>query len=192
MSKLLNAQMPEHPPLWSQHHWALSAPKALATEGHQVKKNRFSKVLQRLRERMFRKMESQEEEEGLTTLPLVPAVIFLCRVVQFSVNSTWQPGSLSSLIAPSHPMVATQLQIKHAHVLGNFTEPCLVLAASSLMPHKDCTWSQKSNRDRKGKRLRWTNLYFIHWIGWKLFRILSGTLFFNEIKMNREDAALLS
>lgn len=84
----------------------------------------------------------RREKDSLTSLPLVPRVIFLCGVVQFSVNSTSQPYSPPSLIAPSHPLVATQLQIKDAHVLGDFTEFCLVVAISSLMPHKDRTQLQ--------------------------------------------------
>lgn len=150
--------MPEHPPLWSKHHWALRAPKTPTTEGHRVKKADSVRYYRDCRRGCFEKRRAKKKrgEDSLTTLPLVPAVIFLCRVTQFSVNSTWQPGSLSSLIAPSHPMVATQLQIKHAHVLGNFTEPCLVLAASNLMPHKDCKQPKMSNKDRQGKKLRWT------------------------------------
>lgn len=39
-------------------------------------------------------------------------------------------ASLTPTIAPSHPHVTMQLQIKDGHVLSNFTEPCLETAAS--------------------------------------------------------------
>lgn len=39
------------------------------------------------------------------------------------------------LTAPSHPLVATQLQIKDARVLGDFTEPRLAAAISSWMSY---------------------------------------------------------
>lgn len=49
-----------------------------------------------------------------------------------------------SLIAPSHPLVATQLQIKDAHVLGDFTQSCLAVVISSLVPDGECTQTGRS------------------------------------------------
>lgn len=82
-----------------------------------------------------KKEHRRREKDRLARFPLVPWVIFLCGVVQFSVNSTWQPCSRPSLIAPSHLLVATQLQIKDAHVLGDFTDRCPAVARSGSTAH---------------------------------------------------------
>lgn len=66
---------------------------------------------------------------------------------------------IPSLIAPSHPLVAMQLQIKAANVLCNFTEPCLKAAISSLMPHNDHTAQDKVQGYKLYKKKKYLPIY---------------------------------